>query len=94
MNKKIIVKLERHNALKTNAKTYWILPRNAKLIYSTKHLHKTHWLEYYLVDKNEELIMIRISNRNNKHVYKFKASDLRITDNEYQELLMLMKNHF
>ena len=94
MNKKIIVKLERHNAIKTNAKTFWKLPKDTKLIYSTKHLVKTHWIEYYLVNENDTLVMIRISNRNNHSTYKFKASDLKISNAEYKKLLMLMKNNF
>ena len=76
---KIIVKLDRHEARKTNAYTRWKLPSDAELLDSTFDCKKTHWEEYWLVDEDSEILMIRNSNRGNIRIQKFKAKELEVS---------------
>jgi hypothetical protein len=87
----IIVKLDRHEARHTSASTKWKTPKGSKLVYSTRNMNKTHWWEYWLVKSNDILLRIRISNKGNIDIKQFPAQSLRITDEELNNLLILLE---
>jgi hypothetical protein len=79
----ILVKIDKHVARKTQARTKWIIGDNEfKYVYSTYSNKKTHWYEYYLVRKDSTLIRIRVSNRGNVEVTEYKAEQLKVSDLE------------
>lgn len=79
----ILVKIDRHKASKTPARTKWIIGDNEfKYVFSTYDPKKTHWDEYYLVRKNSILIRIRVSNRGNVEATEYKAEELKVSDEE------------
>ncbi|MEM4853529.1 MAG: hypothetical protein QXQ60_08170, partial [Thermofilum sp.] len=80
MTSVIVVKLDRHEARKTNARTFWKVVTEKgemtveeaveagllKPLLATYGQGKTHWEEYYEVTAPEvTLIRVRISNRGN-----------------------------
>ena len=89
MADEIIIKIDRHEAKATSAFTRWVMPQNAKLLYSTKGKDKTHWYEYYIVPSNSTLIRIRRSNRGNVSSTKFLAEELKIPEEELEMLKAL-----
>jgi hypothetical protein len=83
----ILVKIDRHEARKTPARTRWIIGDNeAKYVHSTYNARKTHWEEYWLVKKDSILIRIRISNRGNIEAKEFKAEQLKASDKEIRDI--------
>ena len=91
-NGKILVKIEKHQARRTIARTLWGVPSDAILIHSTVNPLKTHWYEYYVCNANSVWTRVRISNRGNWSITKMKADQLRISDKEQEELLILLEN--
>ena len=89
---KIIVKLDRHEARKTNAYTRWKLPSDAELLDSNYDCKKTHWEEYWLVSEDSEILMIRKSNRGNIHIKKYKAKELEASK-DIKEVLEAKREH-
>jgi hypothetical protein len=85
----IIIQIERHEANRTSAFTRWILPENAKFLYSDKTQKRTHWYEYYLVPKNSQIIKIRRSNRGNIYKIVYDAKDLEASEYMKQILKIL-----
>jgi hypothetical protein len=90
MEEYIIIQIERHEANNTGAFTRWILPQNAKFIYSDKTEKRTHWFEYYLVPANSQIIKIRRSNRGNISKIVYNAKDLEAS-NDMKEILKILK---
>jgi hypothetical protein len=88
----VIVKLDRHEAYKTDAFTKWKikLPNGeilkmidarekgiAKLLRTSATLNKTHWDEWWDVPSDAELIRVRRSNRGNITKTIYKPQDLK-----------------
>jgi hypothetical protein len=108
MSEIIIVKLERHKANNTPAETYWkvIDPLGfdisiahaeemgyIKYLYSDKVERKTHWNEYYAVFNSSIIFLrIRISNRGNFSIERFKPEQLEVTGIEKD--IVLYKSPF
>jgi hypothetical protein len=88
----IIVKLDYHEAVKTSAFTKWQLPNSAIFLYTTYNRNKTHWYEYWIVESTDILVRIRKSNRGNIDISKIPAINLKISDKELEELLILLEN--
>jgi hypothetical protein len=86
----IVVKLDRHESRRTSASTKWKLPKGAKKIYSTIDMNKTHWFDYYVVKPNDILLRIRITNRGNWDIRQFTAETLKVSDEELNNLLLII----
>jgi len=86
----IVVKLDRHESRKTSASTKWKLPKDAKKIYSTVDMNKTHWFEYWVVKPNATLLRVRITNRGNWDIKYFVADMLKISQEELDNLMLLL----
>jgi len=95
----VLVKLERHEAAKTDAFTRWLikLPSGekisfkdafskgiAKLYATTLMPDKTHWVEYWEVSEDVELVRVRKTNRGNIVVTYYKPKELEVP--KYEEL--------
>ena len=89
---KLIVKLERHEAAHTGARTWWTILKDGKKIslvearnlglirklHSTDVCEKTHWSEYYeVIDTSIVFVKHRISNRGNYSRTLYKPEELR-----------------
>jgi hypothetical protein len=85
----IVIKIDRHEARKTNAETIWQLPEGAVLVYTTATRNKTHWEEYWAVPKNSTLRRIRKSNRGNISWETYKATQLEIPRDELEVISIL-----
>jgi hypothetical protein len=85
-----IVAIDRHEAIKTDAYTRWILPNDAIFLFRIGGLKKTHWQEYYLVHKNSVLKRIRRSNRGNIEIKEYIAKDMHICAEELKIALTLI----
>jgi hypothetical protein len=89
----ILVKIDRHEARKTQARTKWIIGDSQfKFVYSTYDTKKTHWYEYYLVRKNSILIRIRVSNRGNVEATQYNAEQLKVDDEELKSIINLLSD--
>jgi hypothetical protein len=86
MEEYVLIKIDRHESRKTGAFTKWILPHGSKPMGSNYTEFKTHWVEYWLVPKNSELERIRRSNRGNLSRTKYKAEELKVSDEEAEIL--------
>jgi hypothetical protein len=87
----VVIKLDYHEAIKTSAYTKWVIPSSALWLYCTKSRNKTHWYEYYIIPSTEILIRIRKSNRGNVSSDKYLASELKLSDKELEELLVILE---
>jgi len=87
----IAVKIDRHRARKTTAFTKWIVPINAIFLYTTANPLKTHWYEYYITHESSDWYKIRMSNRGNWSMTHYYGSQLRISDKELAELLVILE---
>jgi hypothetical protein len=89
---KLIVKLERHEAAHTSARTWWSIEKDGKRmkivdarqlglirrLHSTDVCEKTHWNEYYeVLDPTIVFIKHRISNRGNYSEERYTPEELR-----------------
>jgi len=86
----IIIKVEKHLARKTNAFTKWKIPAGL-LVYSTFDRNKTHWQEYWLTLPTVIITKIRRSNRGNIDISQIPATNLKISDTELRNLLILLE---
>jgi hypothetical protein len=86
----IVIQIERHEANRTSAFTRWILPQNAKFIYSDKTKGRTHWFEYYLVPANSQIIKVRRSNRGNISKIVYNAKSLEASE-DMKQILKILK---
>jgi hypothetical protein len=82
----IIIKIDRHAAIKTGAYTRWYLHEKASMVKSTQDGSKTHWWEYWLVPRDSHPIRMRRSNRGNTDLSQFKAEELKVSDEEIEAL--------
>ena len=87
----IIVKIDRHEAKRTGAFTRWIIPNDTELIYINFGYGKTHWDEYYLTKPNSVWIRIRRSNRGNLSTLKLTGEQLRISDDELNNIITILE---
>jgi hypothetical protein len=82
-----VFKLDHHIAIKTNARTYWLVngvhldiaidKGLVKLLYSTYTLEKTHFDVFVMpMQPNLTFTRIRVSNRGNKNVQKFDMEQM------------------
>jgi enoyl-CoA hydratase/carnithine racemase len=97
----IIVKLDRHEARKTDAATRWFIyfagayydAETAEKIglvrrvYSTHSANKTHWDEYLeVLNKDILLFRVRVSNRGNVSKQHFKPEALKAPEEEVESI--------
>ncbi|MEM0112966.1 MAG: hypothetical protein QW253_00005 [Metallosphaera sp.] len=96
---KILVKIDRHEANKTSARTWWTIKLKSSddkevdinealtPLFSTHKGGKTHWHEYYLVPVSAILIRHRISNRGNYSRSTYTPQDVKASWDEIPPLL-------
>jgi hypothetical protein len=97
----IIVKLDRHEARKTDAATRWYVKAGiltysmdearekglVKLVYTTRSAFKTHWSEYLeVLVPNITLVRVRISNRGNVSISEYPPETLKAPDEEVESI--------
>jgi hypothetical protein len=87
----IAIKLDYHSARRTDAKTCWLKPEDYIYIISNYTPEKTHWKEYYLTKPQTKWLRVRRTNRGNWHTRVYEAKDLKISDQELEELLVLLE---
>jgi len=96
-----VVKLDRHEAVKTCARTYWKVATEKgemtveeavragllKPLLTTQAIQKTHWEEYYeVIPEDLILIRVRVSNRGNIHTRKFAPAELAVSGEELEKV--------
>ncbi|MEM0267552.1 MAG: hypothetical protein QW498_06695 [Thermofilum sp.] len=96
-----VVKLDRHEARKTDARTFWKVATERgemtveeavragllKPLFSTFSGGKTHWEEYYEVASPEvTLVRVRITNRGNLDTRKFTPTALAVSEKEIEKV--------
>jgi hypothetical protein len=86
----IVIKIDRHAAKNTEARTIWLKPDDMYFVYDNSNPRKTHWYEYYLTRPETKWLRVRRTNRGNWHTTEYFARDLKISDQELQELLALL----
>jgi hypothetical protein len=104
MESKIVVKLDRHEARKTDASTRWFLKSSGKTyeleeaekqglvkrIYSTHACNKTHWDEYFeVINPSVTFIRIRVSNRGNVSTFEYPPEMLKAPSEEVESIRLL-----
>jgi hypothetical protein len=98
----ILVKIDRHEAVKTDAYTRWFVKlqsgerlelTDAIVKGVVKHYadtwmpDKTHWTEYLYVDEGVELIRVRRTGRGNINVTVYKPEQLAVPKLEELEVV-------
>jgi hypothetical protein len=87
----VIIKVTRHEAKKTGAFTRWVFSGFAKMLYSTFECGKTHWFEYWIVEKGSKVREIRRTNRGNIFTVEYQAEELKINRAEEEWLNEILK---
>jgi hypothetical protein len=97
----IVVKLDRHEAIHTDAATRWYVKAGiltysmdearekglVKRIYSTRCAHKTHWDEYLeVLVPNITLVRVRVSNRGNVSTSEYPPEALKAPEEEAESI--------
>lgn len=92
----ILIKLDRHTANRTSAKTWWTIlqpgrelsleeaekEEKIQFVFSTHSAFKTHWHEYYYAKPGLILKRNRISNSGNYSYTYFSSEDLKVDESE------------
>lgn len=84
----ILVRIDRHEARHTDARTWWTtsdgkpLETIGRRVWSSAAYPKTHWEEFWEVPNDTLLIRHRISNRGNYNREIYSASQLQASPDE------------
>ena len=91
MKEYIIIKVDRHESRKTGAYTRWVFSGEAKMLYSTYDCRRTHWFEYWYVEKGSIARRYRRTNLGNVHVHEYPVEMFKISPVEEKYLREILK---
>jgi hypothetical protein len=99
----IVVKLDRHEAIHTDASTRWYVKAGiltysmdeamekglVKPVYTTRSAYKTHWDEYLeVLTPNITLVRVRVSNRGNVSTSEYPPETLKAPEEEVESIML------